>query len=75
MQRFQHDEGWRPANEKRGFYKYWDYCKKCRHLQHYGDAFVPSQSDIEMEEYRTGASSLRVLLGEAMSDDTHPTQT
>lgn len=44
MQRFRHSAGWKPLPD-RLFYRYWDICSPCRHMQHYAEAKVsPSDS-------------------------------
>lgn len=39
MQRYEYAETWRPPPGK-GFYRFWDHCPICGHVQHYGPAYV-----------------------------------
>jgi hypothetical protein len=38
MARKAHPSGWKPKPAAPYYFKYWDTCKKCRHIQHYEDA-------------------------------------
>lgn len=40
MVRCEHKPGWKPKPNQPYYFLYWDYCKKCRHLQHYEAAKV-----------------------------------
>jgi hypothetical protein len=40
MQRCAHGSSWKPGANQMVYYKYWDRCPPCRHLQHYNDAKV-----------------------------------
>lgn len=35
MQRLMHGPDWRPRADQAYWFKYWDYCQPCRHVQHY----------------------------------------
>lgn len=39
MQRFRHSAGDEPQNQQY-YYRYWDRCIPCSHIQHYGDAMT-----------------------------------
>lgn len=43
MQRYRHAETWRPPPGK-GYYRFWDLCPGCGHLQHYGAAYVAPEA-------------------------------
>lgn len=51
MQRFEHAPGWK-VPEGKSYYRYWGYCKACPHLQHYPDAYVPTDDQRRMIEIR-----------------------
>jgi len=50
MKRYQHPVGFIPK-PGRNHFRYWDKCKPCRHLQHYGEAKVIA--DVSSSEIRT----------------------
>jgi hypothetical protein len=35
MQRFEHGPNWKPKASQPYFFRFWDICKGCRHIQHY----------------------------------------
>ena len=40
MQRFKHPDNWQPPQHRKVFFRYWDQCPRCKHLQHYEEAKV-----------------------------------
>jgi hypothetical protein len=47
MKRFEHGDGWKPKAGQPFWYKYWDICARCRHIQHYECAKVHRDALIE----------------------------
>ncbi len=39
MQRYEHAPGWR-SRSQHSYFRWWDKCSRCRHLQHYEAARV-----------------------------------
>jgi hypothetical protein len=38
MSRYEHSQEWLPRKRQPYYYLFWDYCKECRHVQHYETA-------------------------------------
>jgi hypothetical protein len=41
MERFEHTPEWQPRPGK-AWYAFWELCPRCRHLQHYPEAWRPA---------------------------------
>ncbi len=77
MDRYSHGKLWKPKKDQPYFFKYWDRCFRCRHLQHYEEAkeFLNNQ-ELQQVRQRTNLeqkqriNSIKVQLG--IDDDTCP---
>lgn len=54
MQRVEHNERWVPKKDQPFYFRYWDKCVPCRHIQHYESAKVmlDKPDDPLTDEYR-----------------------
>ncbi len=61
MERRAHKEGFTRKKENYYFFKEWDYCKPCKHLQHYEEFKVTTGRGSDWEEIQRQTSFLRSL--------------
>lgn len=40
MKRYEHGENWKPKSSQPYYFRFWDKCAPCKHLQHYEKAKV-----------------------------------
>jgi hypothetical protein len=52
MGRFEHAKDWKPREGQRIYYSLWDYCKDCKHVQHYDYFKRTVKSTCENDETR-----------------------
>lgn len=59
MLRCEHKENWAPRKNQPFYFRYWDKCKKCRHIQHYESAKIHLGMDFATELTETFKAAMQ----------------